>query len=233
MLYARDANWMQGLTKPLPENYINPSDITSLDSPQFVRVSFYLALIRLTRLVSGSITVAIPTSTPSNPNPSPSAALLWLPPHAWPSIFSLYRSSFLYAMLVQYGFKAIWNLGNFERDLEALNISVLSPLGYKKQACGFPFLIAADPTFRGKGYGAKLLDRQIEKHKLEFPYIPVVLDTTTDQAQRFYERIGFRLLGTAAVETGTDHEGIKVESGTQAGKFSKRVLILLPQLPEG
>jgi hypothetical protein len=69
---------MQALTVRLPEKSIRPSHITALSPPQRARFLFYRALIKITRLLAGSITVIIPARTP-HPDPKPIAAVLWLP----------------------------------------------------------------------------------------------------------------------------------------------------------
>ncbi|KAJ8101761.1 hypothetical protein POJ06DRAFT_70449 [Lipomyces tetrasporus] len=127
-----------------------------------------------------------------------------------------------------FGPTAVWHLYTFERDLEVLSMSLLSPLGYKKDGCSFVLLIATDPEFSGNGYGAQLLQWQIERHRREFPGVPVVLDTTTAQAQRVYEKLGFRYLESRTVQTGTDSNGIKLAKDVMAPTepFKQRVLIL-------
>jgi len=231
---------MQALASPLPSIPIEAFEPVTLSAPQSARLDFYLALIKLTRLLSGSVTVTIPPCTPTDIDPLPGAVLLWLPPHARPTVFLLWRSGFLYVLL-RYGLTAIWHLYCFERDLETLNLSVLSPLGYKREGCGFVFMLAANPEYRGKSYAALLLQREIQVHREHFPGVPVVLDTTTDQALRVYERLGFRELGRRRIEAVTDAEGIKVPDAerikvpegfegssraTSKPEFSQRVLIL-------
>jgi GNAT superfamily N-acetyltransferase len=106
------------------------------------------------------------------------------------------RSGFLYTVVFYFGPVAVWHLYTFERDLEALAVSLLSPpLVYKKDDCGFVLLIATDPQFARMRYGAQLLQWQIKRHRKEFPGMPVVLDTTTNQAQKVYERLGFSMWG--------------------------------------
>ena len=219
---------MQALTIPLPDKLIQLSDIPALSPVQRDRFSFHLAVIKITRLLSGSVAVTIPASTPANPDPKPSAAILWLPPHKRPSLLPLLFSGLLYIVIFRFGVTATWHLYTFERDLEALSASLLSPLGYKKDDCGFVLLIGTDPQFKGKGYAAQLLQWQIKRHREGFPGVPVVLDTTTDQAQKVYEKIGFRYLGKRRVETGTDSDGIKLAKGAIAPEevFEQRVLIL-------
>lgn len=140
----------------------------------------------------------------------------------------LLRSGWLYTVIFRFGPTAAWHLYTFERDGGALSASLLSPLGYKKDACGLLFLIATDPQFRGKRYGGQLLQWRIDRHREEFPGVPVVLDTSTDQAQKFYETLGFRHLGSRSLQPGTDSDGIKLARGVAAPKdlFKQRVLIL-------
>src|ERR1700759_5183011 len=85
--------------------------------------------------------------------------------------------------------------------------------GVKAEDCGFVQMVACNPQYAGKGYASKLLARQIELHQAEFPGVPVVLDTTTQQGIRAYERLGFKLFGERKVATGTDKMGIKLKKG--------------------
>jgi hypothetical protein len=39
---------------------------------------------------------------------------------------------------------------------------------------------------------------------------PVILDTTTEQGVRSYERLGFEVVGRFVPETGTDKDGYKI-----------------------
>lgn len=93
------------------------------------------------------------------------------------------------------------------------------------------FIVAADPKARGKGYASQLLREQITIHRVQFPGTPVVLDTTTDQAQRVYEKMGFRELGRRRMQTGADWRGIKLGKGQEDdGQYEQRVLILEGEL---
>jgi ribosomal protein S18 acetylase RimI-like enzyme len=69
-------------------------------------------------------------------------------------------------------------------------------------------MLAINPKYAGKGYASALLAHQIGEHFKAFPSKPVILDTSTEQGVRVYERLGFQLLEERPVATRTDSRGI-------------------------
>jgi GNAT superfamily N-acetyltransferase len=200
-----------------------------INAAQSARISFYRAFIKVTRLISGTITVAVPPSSPADENPEPIAVLLWLPPHKRMGPMSLLRSGLLYVLVFEYGWRAIWNIHNFERDIGALLSSLLGPLGIDRAASGCPLLLATASGYTGKGCAGRLMEEQIRLHKESFPGIPIVVDTSSERAMKLYEKLGFRFLGKTRIETGTDAEGIKLAQGVvQDALLEHRVLMLEP-----
>ena len=195
------------------------------------RVRLYRALIKLTRLSGGSVTVAeVPSKADTNDmrNSSNStlgrdvgAILLWLPPGNRLSTLDirvLYRSGFLALTLPwHYGLKGFHRIdlvfeGNI-RKMWSQTLPNLPPHGFKESDCGFVQMLASNPQCAGKGYASALLKYQLQQHFAEFPDRPAILDTTTLQGIRAYERLGFKLLASKPVETGTDKHGMKLRRG--------------------
>ena len=162
-------------------------DLTNLES---ARLHFYRAVVRLVRAIGGEIVVAI-----SAESERPTAALCWLPPKHEPTVWNLFGSGFLTALL-WLGVRGAYRFVFFEYTLSRLYGRTLASLGYKSRSEGaFVQILATDPTYGGKGLSAGLLEWQIEKHVCLYPGTPVFLDTSADYSKRVYERVGFRELG--------------------------------------
>lgn len=195
-----------------------PPPMTSL---QQSRVRFYRSLIRMTRLIGGLVLVAdVPSSTdPANDELEVGAILLWLPPSRRLGDFdliTLWRSGFMGLMLPWHygltGFHRIQSI--FEANIHSMFTKALPnlPRGFKPENCGFIQMLASNPKHKGKRYASALLKFQIEQHFAQYPDTPVILDTTTTEGVRAYERLGFKLLGEMPVDTKTDASGIRLKS---------------------
>ncbi|KAF2435973.1 hypothetical protein EJ08DRAFT_655677 [Tothia fuscella] len=222
-------NWFHGIAKPLkPIEYSTGLADNSLDytitkpltSHQSSRRQFYLSLIKLTRLHGGDIHVNLIRSDEHNGHDDYGAILLWLPPgKQGGSIFTelplLYQSGFLNLTLPwKYGPGAFHRTDSvYETNVREMFDATLKPRGFNPRECGFVQMLAANPVYAGKGYASKLLAWRIAKHFEEFPTVPVILDTSTEQGVRTYERMGFDLLDERNVDTGTDALGIKLAKG--------------------
>jgi GNAT superfamily N-acetyltransferase len=173
------------------------------------------------------------------------AILLWLPPEKRLSafnIFTLYNSGFLSVMLPwHYGLTGLHRvLLVFEENIHKMwsrTLPDLPPHGFKEGDCGFVQMLAANPKFAGKRYASALLDYQVRQHFVEFPDRPVILDTTTLQGIRAYERLGFRLLAETPVETGTDAGGIRLkkDASEEVKREAREVCVqrIMAKLPGG
>jgi GNAT superfamily N-acetyltransferase len=187
---------------------------------QSTRADFYLSLLKITILIGGSVTVVEVPNTDRANGAHIGAILMWLPPHVRPSSFSikeLYKSGFLGLMMPgRYGLGGFYNVQMvFESNVHSMFAKTLKdmpPNGYKECDCGFVQMLASNPAHAGKGYASKILAYKMEQHFREYPDRPVILDTTTMQGIRAYERLGFDLLAQTAVNTGTDAFGIKLKS---------------------
>jgi GNAT superfamily N-acetyltransferase len=188
-------------------------------------VKFYHALIKLVRLIGGSVSVAsVPTSTPESSNDDSKtddigAILLWLPPKkrvTLPgSILKLYTAGY-FGAAKRYGLKSLYRVeGVFEGNVKAMFDDKVKSRGFDPADCGFVQLVAANPKFQGKGYANSLLKWQCERHFEEFKGVPVILDTTTERGIRSYVRLGFELLDQRKVTTGTDARGIKLKKDAE------------------
>jgi GNAT superfamily N-acetyltransferase len=238
---------------------LEPVTIGTLDSDspmsrlQRSRVRFYLALIKVTRLVGGIVLVAeLPSATATDATtatatatPDIGAILLWLPPSkriGALAIPTLWRSGLLSLMLPwHYGLTGVHRIelvfeGNIAK-MWARTLPDLPPRGFQERDCGFVQMIARNPKYARKGYASELLRYQIGRHFAEFPDRPVLLDTTTLQGIRAYERLGFKLLAEMPVETGTDAAGIKLarDASEEVKKEARQVCVqrVMARLPEG
>jgi GNAT superfamily N-acetyltransferase len=170
------------------------------------------------------------------------AILLWLPPgkqggSAFEELPLLYRSGFLKLTLPwHYGPGAVHRIDSvYEANVHSMFDATLKPRGIKEKECGFVQMLAVNPKRAGKGYASKLLQWRIDKHFEEFPDRPVILDTSTEQGVRTYERMGFELLDQKSVETNTDADGIRLSKGAsdiekeEARKICvQRVMLKMP-----
>ena len=190
---------------------------------QSCRVQLYLSLIKMTRLLGGSILIAsVPTSSDNADRSGKDvrAILLRLPPFKRMSIFDLPK-------LWQLGFLSLilpWNYGItgfyriqlvFEANVKSMFARSLSDLpsrGFREEDCGFVQMLASNPSYAGKGYASTLLKYQMERHFEQHPSQPVILDTTTMQGIKAYEKLDFRLLAQTAVQTNTDARGIRLKT---------------------
>lgn len=168
------------------------------------------------------------------------AILLWLPPKrrfALPaSVPKLATTGFLRA-LTGYGLRCIYRIqvifeGNVEQMFDA---TVKTKSGFYPADCGFVQMVAINPKFAGKGYASALLKWKCEQHFQEFKGVPVILDTTTEQGIRAYERLGFELLDERKVITGTDANGFPLKEDAEesvkeeaARICIQRVMIKIP-----
>ena len=73
-------------------------------------------------------------------------------------------------------------------------------------------MIASNPEYAGKGYASKFLKYQMDQHFAQHPDKPVILDATTQQGIRAYEKLGFKLLAETPVTTDTDENGFRLKN---------------------
>ncbi|KIW88169.1 uncharacterized protein Z519_11280 [Cladophialophora bantiana CBS 173.52] len=223
-------NWFHGVSRPLEPVMIGtPTSKPHMNSLQKSRVRFYRSLISMTRLLDGLVLVAEvnPPAVESDANnatttkqPDIGAVLLWLPPKKRMGTFDLlklWRSGFLGLMLPwHYGLTGFYRIQLvFEENIHKMwtrTLPDLPPHGFKEDECGFVQMIASNPKYAGKRYASALLNYKIEQHFAEFPDRPVILDTTTTQGIRAYEKLGFKLLAEVPVDSGTDAQGMKLKS---------------------
>lgn len=171
------------------------------------------------------------------------AILLWLPPSkrlGALDLITLWRSGFLSLLLPwHYGLTGMYRIQMvFEENVHSMFAKTLPevlPSGLKDSDCAFIQMIASNPKYAGKRYASGLFKYQMEQHFAQYPDRPVILDTTTTQGIRAYERLGFKLLAEVPVETGTDAQGIRLKSDAseeikrQAKETCiQRVLVKLP-----
>lgn len=222
---GRNHNWFHNVSEPLepvPLGTINSKP--PMSKLQKSRVSFYRTMIRMTRLIGGSVNVAeVPSSEDDAGDSSKTdigAILLWFPPNVRISaldLLTLYRSGFVALMMPwHYGLTGVYRIELvFEKNIHnmwAKTLPNLPPHGFKEQDCGFVQMIASNPKCAGKRYASELLEHQCRKHFAEYPDRPVILDTTTMQGVRAYERLGFKLLAEVPTNAGTDAKGIRLRS---------------------
>ncbi|KAJ9606035.1 hypothetical protein H2200_009884 [Cladophialophora chaetospira] len=240
-------NWFHGVSQPLePVTQSTTSTNPTLTKLQRSRVRFYRAVLALTRMIGGTVVVAdvpAPESSTNTKRRDIGAILLWLPPSKRLGAFdllTLYRSGFLGLMLPwHYGLTGFNRVQlTFEENIAKMWSRILPdlpPHGFKEHECGFVQMIAANPKYAGKGHASALLKYQIGQHFAEFPDRPVILDTTTKQGIRAYERLGFKLLAETPVDTGTDARGIRLakDASEEIKKEARetcvqRVMAMLP-----
>ncbi|KIW18823.1 hypothetical protein PV08_03112 [Exophiala spinifera] len=220
-------NWFHGVSEALA-----PVDVgqvggptPSMTSSQKSRVKFYRSLINVTRLIGGDVLVAdIPSSDASGDAEKDVAAiLLWLPPFTRLGgfdIITLWKSGFLGLVLPwHYGLRGLHRIDSvFEANIHSMfskTLPDLPPKGFEEKECGFVQMIARNPRYTGKGYASQLLQYQLEQHFAKHPDVPVILDTTTKDAIRAYERLGFKLLAEKPLDTGTDETGILLKGAVE------------------
>ncbi|OCT49792.1 hypothetical protein CLCR_07390 [Cladophialophora carrionii] len=251
-------NWFHGVSHPL-----EPVTVGTVDSNppmsrlQRSRVRFYLGLIKVTRLIGGIVLVAeVPptatgTATAANSADATRATrdigaiLLWLPPSkrlGGLDIPTLWRSGLLSLMLPwHYGLTGFYRIDLvFEENIAkmwARTLPDLPPQGFKESDCGFVQMIARNPKYARKGYASGLLKYQMDQHFAEFPDRPVLLDTTTLEGIRAYERLGFKLLAETPVDTGTDAGGMKLtkDASEEVKKEAQEICVqrVMARLPGG
>ncbi|KAL6252667.1 hypothetical protein RBB50_000386 [Rhinocladiella similis] len=216
-------NWFHGISEPLSPVDVGQVGGTTppMTNLQKSRVKFYRSLINLTRLIGGEVLVAdVPSSDDSrNADKDFGAIILWLPPFTRLGgfdIITLWRSGFLGLVLPwHYGLGGLHRIDSvFESNVHSMfskTLPDLPPRGFKDKECGFLQMIASNPRYAGKGYASKLLKYQMAQHFVKHPDVPVILDTTTTQGIRAYERLGFKLLAEKPLDTGTDERGIRLK----------------------
>lgn len=187
---------------------------------QTSRVRFYWSLVKLVRLLGGDVLVAeVPGSDDTRGTEKDiGAILLWLPPFKRMSTFDLvniWKSGYLsLALPWHYGLTGFYRIDMiFEANVHSMfakTLPDLPPNGFQEDECGFVQMIASNPKYAGKGYASSLLQYRMEQHFAQFPDRPVILDTTTPQGIRAYEKLGFRLLAQVPVDTDTDARGIRL-----------------------
>jgi GNAT superfamily N-acetyltransferase len=224
-------NWFQDVTSQLSLVSIKSAELTkiNLTSLQRARVRFYLSLIKATRLLGGEVLVnVISPSHSSVDGQDPDdvqfgAILLWLPPHkrmGITNLATLYSSGFLRTMY-EYGFTGIHRIDSI---FEANIAKMFKAAKVAEADHHFVQKLASNPEYQGKRYASHLLRWKIEQLEGKGS---VVLDTTTAQGVRAYERMGFKLLGETEVQTGCDEHGIKLGKGEMSNfKHIQRVMML-------
>ncbi|KIY02459.1 uncharacterized protein Z520_02598 [Fonsecaea multimorphosa CBS 102226] len=217
-------NWFHGISQPLEPMMIGTTTSQpQMNSQQKTRVRFYRSLIKVTRLLGGQVLVTevhAPDDGNATTQPDIGAILLWLPPKKRMGTFDileLWKSGLLGLMLPwHYGLTGFYRIQFvFEENIHKMwtrTLPDLPPKGFKEDECAFVQMIASNPKYAGKGYASALLAFQIDQHFALFPDRPVLLDTTTTQGIRAYERLGFKLLAETPVDSGTDARGIKLKS---------------------
>jgi GNAT superfamily N-acetyltransferase len=222
--WTREINWWQDLEKRLDPVVVEPSAAETLTYQQSARIKFFLAAIRFTRVVGGTVAAAMSEGTGQL-----ASVICWLPPHVQPTFSAPFRSGWLRA-LFRLGLTGILRRKHFKSTLGELYARLLSPLGYRKPDGGFVSIIGTDPSHAGHGYAASLLDWQIQRHQQQYPGAPVFLHTVSEFAQKVYERIGFVYLGRQQIDIGSrDQFGCRYQHPPEqeSGKpeFFQRVLV--------
>jgi hypothetical protein len=257
MAYSRNHNWFQCLSEPLPQINSTNEPLTPL---QTRRLAFYRSWVSLVRAFNGDVIVAYtPTTATSSTdikntdvadNPSPgtpagqiAAVVLLLPPHArpsWSHFLTAYNSGLVSSLLgfglrgfCRVAFKFEGNVGNMiTRGLKERNIA-----DGKEVELLFVHGCVRNPEWEGvKGPARKLLSWGIQRWWERNDRIPVWLDSTTDEGERAYAEIGFKVLSQCMINTGCDENGIKLkkdanESEVNRGKkiAKQRVMIWVPE----
>lgn len=161
-----------------------------MTSTEKARLVFYRSAVTMTRMVGGTVAVAVPVE-----ESIPSAVLCWLPPNSELTVWCLLRSGFFWA-LFRFGAIGAYRFLFFEWSLSKLYGRILGPLGYRSKSDGaFVQVVATTPDHAGKGLSSDLLKWQIARHEDAFPHIPVFLDTANEFSVKVYERLQFRELG--------------------------------------
>jgi ribosomal protein S18 acetylase RimI-like enzyme len=229
---------------PIQFSDINYAPSQPLSKIQQTRSDFYLSLLKLTRLIGGSIIVA--DTEPSGDGKGfdekdIGAILLWLPPgkrlHLFRDFMLLYRSGFI-SLIRKYGLRGFYRINFvFEGNVESMFAKSVPSFGCDPAECGFVQMVAINPSHAGKGHAAALLAHQMHNHFEEFPNRPVILDTTTVHAIRVYEKMGFKVLEERKVATGTDSDGIRLKVNVDPAVKAEaeetciqRVMIKIPEV---
>lgn len=63
-----------------------------------------------------------------------------------------------------------------------------------------------------------MLEWAVERHRLSWPGVDVVLDTSTEEGVRSYRKLGFEVVGEKRVDTGTDRCGFWRREGLGEGE---------------
>jgi GNAT superfamily N-acetyltransferase len=216
-------NWFQNISKPLapvPLNQIqSPEPLTPL---QAARTRFYLSLIKSTRLLGGEVFVNVVEGEAEESNRI-GAILLWLPRQARMTITSvsiIYRSGFLRTMY-EYGLTGIHRISTvFEGNIATM----FKAAGVDEVEFSFVQMLAVNPVFKGRGLGAQLLRWRVERCEGQGG---VVMDTSTMQAVRVYQKMGFKVLGEKEVKTGCDGVGIRLQKGKQEDVRHVQMVMML------
>lgn len=140
-------------------------------------------------------------------------------------LWIFYKANVL-AVVKSYGIAGFQRITDvFEANVQRMFKESLTPLGFKPEECGFVQMIAmnTDPNFDevlvGKGYARQLLQWRMDKHWADCRDVktgtggkltPVILDTTTDQGIKSYEKLGFKLVNSFKPDTGTDKDGYEL-----------------------
>lgn len=136
------------------------------------------------------------------------------------SFKALYLSGFL-ATMITYGALSIYRVD----FVDEANVShMFAAAGIDGAACAYVRMIAANPECRGQGGASQLHEWQMRRHQDTFHHVPIVLDTSTSQGVKAYQRLGFELVGSTAVETGTDSRGTRLH--TDAGSLGPDTFVL-------
>ncbi len=230
----RNHNWFHSAVEPLPPvtvGSVGDDTPITMTSTQKSRVRFYRSVIRMTRLLGGDVMVAeVDDNEADSSSKDFGAILLWLPPGKRLGAFdvvNLWRSGLLGTVLPwHYGLTGLYRIEvTFEGKANAMfaeALPKLPPHGFKQEECGYVQMLASNPKYAGRRYASQLLKHQLHQvHFPQYPDRPVILDTSTAQAQRAYEGLGFRLLGQRSVPTDADERGIRLPKGGSAAALSE------------
>ena len=184
-------------------------------------------MVHLAREAGGSIEVAV------NPDSDQVAAIsCWFSPTTRPSIPWMFRSGLVW-VLCRFGLRGLLRLWRFHSAVDSIYAKSLSSRGVQQSHGAYVWVVGTDPAHAGHGYAAGLLKWQIENFRMDNPKVPIYLETSTDHAQRVYERLGFRELGRNTFDLEIDQNGFrKARAQHQPENFDKvkchalRVLML-------
>lgn len=199
----REMNWWQHLCLPVGLVDIPPPPVNELLSQaQIARLDFYRVFLKTVRRIGAATYIAIPPDSEQ-----PAAVLSWLPAKARPSIFDIVLGGFATSVLRLGGLRGAFNVWSYQKIVDSLFATYLSsPVAQG----AYVQILGTDPAQSGHRYAEQLLTWQLAQHQKAEPTVPVYIETNTEYAQRIYERVGFRELGRAIVETGTNADGYQV-----------------------